>query len=77
MNGILHMLPHFAHSCRFRVFAKRIVSTTPKYNPRKAIFQWKRYAVATIPRLWPLGVNQKILIPWPRLSEKVRLPPGE
>jgi hypothetical protein len=48
-----------------RVFATRISTSKPTWNPIFKRWDWKRFAVNTIPRLSTPSLLDRIKIPWP------------
>ncbi|KAF9482456.1 hypothetical protein BDN70DRAFT_875005 [Pholiota conissans] len=48
------------------IFASRIGTSAPYWDHLRHRFIWKRYAVATLPRLPNWQTGTKIRIPWPR-----------
>ncbi|KXN87948.1 hypothetical protein AN958_07958 [Leucoagaricus sp. SymC.cos] len=53
------------------VFAKRLGTSVPFWNPFLRHFDWQRFATNTVPRL-PDFNGERILIPWPE-AQKVRI----
>ena len=63
-------LGYFPLTSLRRVYAKRIGSTSLKYNYRKKRFEWVRFAEATAPQM-EFADKRKRRIPWP----EDKLPP--
>ncbi|KDQ64898.1 hypothetical protein JAAARDRAFT_167639 [Jaapia argillacea MUCL 33604] len=50
------------------VFAKRIATSQPRWHRLLRRWDWKRFAVATVPRLPDGKIRERIGIPWPRVE---------
>lgn len=55
-----------------KVFARRLGTSEPFWNPFLRRFDWQRFATSTVPRL-PLSAGERHLIPWPE-APKVQIP---
>lgn len=53
----------------YRVFAQRVATSEPKWNPFMHRYAWNRYAVNVIPRP-PDSEKERILIPWPEQPKR-------
>lgn len=54
------------------VFAKRLGTSAPFWNPFLRRFDWQRFATNTVPRL-PSSAGERHLVPWPE-APKARIP---
>ncbi|KAI0002949.1 hypothetical protein BJV74DRAFT_876357 [Russula compacta] len=58
------------------VFAKRIGTSQPYWQPMGARYVWDRFAAATIPRLpSSADTSSRIKIPWPKRAERPKFEP--
>ncbi|KAJ7667658.1 hypothetical protein DFH06DRAFT_1085231 [Mycena polygramma] len=67
-------LPGSTEPRKLPVFAERLSTSPPVWNPRMHRWQWDRFATRTSPVV-PHLKGQKILIPWPKAPEKPEDPP--
>ncbi|PFH52590.1 hypothetical protein AMATHDRAFT_139736 [Amanita thiersii Skay4041] len=57
------------------VFAQRLGTSNPVWNPFFRRFDWERFATKTVPTI-PQQVGQRLAIPWPKPEKSVTPEPG-
>ncbi|KDR83464.1 hypothetical protein GALMADRAFT_235622 [Galerina marginata CBS 339.88] len=52
------------------VFASRVGTTQPYWDYKQHRYIWRRYAVATVPRIPAVTKRMKVRIPWPKMPTR-------